>query len=94
MANQWFHEESELWPGQAFSFEYETILFDEKSTFQHVQVFQSVSYGRVLVLDGAVQLTEREEFAYHESMSNIPLLSHPNPEKVVVSHNMSAADRV
>ena len=41
---------------QAFSLEVEQVLYDEKSSFQHVQVFKSRSYGNVLVLDGVVQV--------------------------------------
>ncbi len=47
-------------------------------------VLQSKNYGRVLVLDGALQLTERDEFAYQEMIAHIPLFSHPNPERVLV----------
>lgn len=36
------------------------------------------------MLDGVIQVTERDEFAYQEMMSHIPLFSHPNPEKVLV----------
>lgn len=42
----------------------------------------SKTYGTVLVLDGIIQLTEREEFGYHEIMVHVPLYSHPCPKKV------------
>ena len=42
----------------------------------------SVTYGHVLVLDGKIQCTERDEWAYHEMMANLPLNCHPNPERV------------
>ena len=42
----------------------------------------SKSYGTVLVLDGVIQCTERDEFSYQEMIANLPLCSHPNPRKV------------
>lgn len=42
----------------------------------------SKTYGHVLVLDGVVQCTERDEFAYQEMIAHIPLCSHPNPRSV------------
>ena len=44
--------------------------------------YSSKTYGNVLVLDGVIQCTEREEFSYQEMITHIPLNSHPNPEKV------------
>jgi spermidine synthase len=40
------------------------ILHVEKSLYQDVLVFESETYGNVLVLDGVVQCTERDEFSY------------------------------
>jgi spermidine synthase len=44
----------------------------------------SEAFGKVLALDGVIQLTEKDEFAYHELLSHIPLFSHPNPKSVSV----------
>lgn len=44
----------------------------------------SETYGKVLVLDGVIQCTERDEFCYQELISMIPLCSHPNPERVLI----------
>lgn len=43
---------------------------------------QSATYGRVLVLDGVIQLTQRDECAYQEMITHLPLCSIPNPKKV------------
>lgn len=43
----------------------------------------SKTYGNVLVLDGVIQCTERDEFAYQEMIANLPLCSHPCPKKVL-----------
>lgn len=80
----WFYETSELWPGQAFGIKVNKVLYEGKTMFQEVLVFESATYGNVLVLDGVVQATERDEFAYQEMISHVPLMSHPNPKRVLV----------
>jgi len=47
-------------------------------------VFDSETYNRVLVLDGVIQLTERDEFAYQEMIAHLPLFAHPNPVNVLI----------
>ncbi|XP_041012787.1 spermidine synthase 1 [Juglans microcarpa x Juglans regia] len=80
----WFSEISPMWPGEAHSLKVEKILFQGKSDYQNVMVFQSSTYGKVLVLDGVIQLTERDECAYQEMITHLPLCSIPNPKKVLV----------
>eukprot|EP00270_Netrium_digitus_P011411 TRINITY_DN362_c0_g1_i1.p1 TRINITY_DN362_c0_g1~~TRINITY_DN362_c0_g1_i1.p1 ORF type:complete len:355 (-),score=75.09 TRINITY_DN362_c0_g1_i1:369-1346(-) len=80
----WFSEVSPMWPGEAHSLKMEKILFQGKSDFQDVAVFKSATYGRVLVLDGVIQLTQRDECAYQEMITHLPLCSIPNPKKVLV----------
>ncbi|XP_048417567.1 spermidine synthase [Stegostoma tigrinum] len=82
--NGWFTETSSLWPGQAMSLEVDKILYNQRSPFQDVVVFKSKTYGNVLVLDGVIQCTERDEFAYQEMITNLALCSHPNPKKVLI----------
>ena len=73
-----------MWPGQAMALEVEKILHMEKSLYQDVLIFKSTTYGNVLVLDGAIQVTERDEFAYQEMIAHLALFSHPNPKRVLV----------
>ncbi|KAF9981519.1 putrescine aminopropyltransferase [Modicella reniformis] len=80
----WFKETSTLWPGQAMTLEVKEILHVEKSDFQDVLVFKSTTYGNVLVLDGVIQATERDEFSYQEMLTHVPMNSHPNPKRVLV----------
>ncbi|KAB1207933.1 Spermidine synthase [Morella rubra] len=80
----WFSEISPMWPGEAHSLKVEKILFQGKSDYQNVMVFQSSTYGKVLVLDGVIQLTERDECAYQEMITHLPLCSIPSPKKVLV----------
>lgn len=53
---RWYHEVNSQWPGIACSIECEEILHDERSKYQHVQVFKSKTFGNVLILDGEPHL--------------------------------------
>jgi spermidine synthase len=80
----WFHERGELWPGQAMSLEVDQVLDHHRSKYQDVLVFKSKNHGNVLVLDGVIQVTERDEHAYQEMIAHLPLYAHPDPKKVLV----------
>lgn len=80
----WFHERGVLWPGQAMSLKVEEVLDHHRSLFQDVLVFKSSHHGTVLVLDGVIQVTERDEFSYQEMIAHIPLFAHPAPRRVLV----------
>jgi len=85
VADGWFMEVSTMWPGQAMSLKVKEVLYHERSDFQDVMVFQSESYGKVLVLDGVIQLTERDEHAYQEMIAHLPLCALPEaPRRVLV----------
>ena len=60
----WFSEINDMWKGVALSLKVENVIYQGKSKFQQIAVFQSQEHGKVLVLDGVIQLTERDEFAY------------------------------
>jgi len=59
-------------------------IFSGRSDFQKIEVLDAYHYGRTLILEGSVQLTEKDEFTYHEMISHIPLFTHPHPEHVLV----------
>ncbi|SGZ55033.1 CIC11C00000000055 [Sungouiella intermedia] len=81
----WFHEFSEdAFPGQTFGLEIKEILHHSKSEFQDILIFKSTSFGNVLVLNGIVQCTEKDEFSYQELIAHVPIMSHPDPKKVLV----------
>ncbi|XP_042034694.1 spermine synthase-like [Salvia splendens] len=73
-----------MWPGESHSLKVEKILFKDKSKYQEVLVFQSSAYGKVLVLDGIVQLTEKDECVYQEMITHLPLCSIESPQNVLV----------
>ncbi len=66
------------------AYQIEKFLFDEQSDYQRVRIFDTKDYGRVFTLDDLMMTNELDEFAYHEMLVHIPLLAHPNPEKVLI----------
>lgn len=82
--SEWFSEKEVLWPGQRFSLKIAKWLCDRRSAYQHVQAFESSTYGKVLILDGVIQLTERDEFAYQEMIAHIPMYAHDDPKSVLI----------
>jgi spermidine synthase len=70
--------------GYAQRFRIDRILFEDKSDHQEVIVFETPLFGRVLAIDGIIQTTERDEFAYHEMMAHVPILAHGAAAKVLI----------
>ncbi|PKI59147.1 hypothetical protein CRG98_020513 [Punica granatum] len=70
--------------GEARFYEVEKVLFHGKSKYQELLVFQSTKHGKVAILDGCLQLTEKDEFAYQEMLTHLALCSIPNPMKVLL----------
>lgn len=60
------------------------VLCEEKTEYQNLMIVETQEFGRALVLDGAVQTTERDEFIYHEMISQVAMHAHPNPRRVLV----------
>ena len=80
--NTWFTERN---GNMAFSLRYkDNILYNKRSQFQKVQMYDTFEYGRMLVLDNKIMTTEKDEFVYHEMMTHVPMLVHPNPKRVLI----------
>jgi len=62
----------------------QTVLHREVSRFQEILVVDTLAFGRALMLDGTFQVTEKDEFVYHEMLAHFPLMSHPCPKDVLV----------
>ncbi len=61
------------------------VLFSDNSPFQKVEVFETESaLGRVLTLDDLMMTTEGDEYHYHEMITHIPMMQHPEPKSVLV----------
>ena len=60
------------------------VLFDSRTEHQRLRLFENARFGRVLTLDGVVQVTEADEFIYHEMIAHVPLLAHGEVRSVLV----------
>ncbi len=81
-AEEWISEE--LYKDWKQTFKIEEVLHQESTEFQNLMLFQNGMWGRVLVLDGVIQLTEKDEFVYHEMMTHVPLITHGHAKSVLV----------
>ena len=59
-------------------------LYSGKSSFQKIGLYHSYDYGRILVLDGILQTSEKDEFIYHEMLCQVPLFLHKNPQRILI----------
>ncbi|HBF33665.1 TPA: polyamine aminopropyltransferase [Candidatus Sumerlaeota bacterium] len=80
-AQQWVEENM---GGMLTRYPIRRLLYEEQTPFQRMRLIESEPYGRMLLLDDYVQLTEKDEFVYHEMMTHVPMLAHGNPRHVLV----------
>ncbi|MCK7607704.1 polyamine aminopropyltransferase [Geobacillus stearothermophilus] len=59
-------------------------LHTEQTPFQKLDMVETAEFGNMLILDGMVMTTQKDEFVYHEMVAHVPLFTHPNPENVLV----------
>jgi spermidine synthase len=71
-------------PTSGIFFTVSRVLYTGRSRFQTIEIIRNRDYGRVLLLDGLVQTTERDEFYYHEMLVHPALASHSKPENVLI----------
>ncbi|MEN6350470.1 MAG: polyamine aminopropyltransferase [Syntrophomonas sp.] len=71
-------------PSLRFSCKASRTLRREKTDYQELGVVETEQFGRMLILDGAIQTTERDEFVYHEMITLVALNSHPRPQNVLI----------
>ena len=78
----WLNET--LYPGWGQRFRIVRELARVQSAFQDIVIFESESHGRVMVLDGIIQITEGDEFVYQEMLAHVPLIAHGAAKRVLI----------
>ncbi len=78
----WFSEPHT--PDVKLSIRVDRQLYSGESGFQRIDVYESPEFGRFLVLDGYIMLTEKDEFIYHEMLVHVPMAVHPHVKRVLV----------
>jgi spermidine synthase len=82
-SNDWHYENFEP-TGSAIGFRVKGKLDEVQSPFQKIEIFETTDWGNLMLIDGAVMLTTRDNFLYHEMMSHPVLFTHSNPKRVVI----------
>jgi len=86
--DEWFFETSSCIPfddsGVEIGIKVKKRLYEGKSKYQHIQFFETYNLGKILVLDGILQTSDKTEFIYHEMLCQVSIFSHPNPKKVLI----------
>ncbi len=80
----WFGEQYGRENGRYLQIQVDNVLEKVKSPFQEIAVVNSPAFGKILVNDSIVMLTEADEAGYHEMIAHVPLCVHPKAEEVLV----------
>lgn len=80
--DMWFSDEHTQ--DVKLSFRIERQLFSAQSEYQRIDVLDSTEFGKIIVVDGDLTLTEKDEFIYHEMITHVPMAVHPCVRKVLV----------
>jgi spermidine synthase len=78
-SHSWFHDY--LSPHESHVHGIKSTIYSRQSPFQQIEILETESYGRCLILDGKMQSSETDEFIYHEALVHPALLTHPNPRR-------------
>jgi len=70
--------------GFRMSYQVDKVLYEMQTEHHHLVLFEQPFFGKMLMLDGATQITKRDEFIYQEMMSHVPLFAHGNAREVLI----------
>jgi len=84
MSDMWIRDQWDEAKGRSIAIRIRKHLESYKSNFQKIDVYETECFGRMLVLDGVIMLTEEDEHAYHEMIAHVAMSTHPSPRKVLI----------
>jgi spermidine synthase len=70
--------------GLRMSYRVDKLLYETRTAHQHLVLFKQPFFGKMLMLDGAIQITKRDEFIYQEMMAHVPLFAHGKAREVLI----------
>ncbi|MDN5924144.1 MAG: polyamine aminopropyltransferase [Xanthomonadales bacterium] len=79
----WFTEAHQA-SGSSIGFRVDALLHAEKTPWQSIEIYQTSDWGKLMVIDGCVMLTTRDNFLYHEMMTHPALFTHARAKRVVI----------
>ena len=71
-------------PNSKMGYKIKQELVKRTTPHQELAIYDTYDFGKMLVLDGIVQTTEKDEFIYHEMMAHVAAFCHPHPKQVLV----------
>lgn len=80
--DEWVKEK--IYPHYMVEYQIKKLIHQKQSPFQNIKIVESCQFGKMLLLDDIVQLTEIDEFIYHEMLVHIAMLTHPDPKAVYI----------
>lgn len=83
LEGNWFSEICDK-DGSAFSLRVHQKLHEEQTNFQKIEIYETEKFGKLMVIDGFVMLSSRDNFLYHEMMTHPVLFTHPAPKRVLI----------
>ncbi len=83
IATNWFYDC--VTPDLIQQFSVSAMPYTGKSKYQSIQIVDTPTFGRCLILDGKIQCSESDEFIYHEALVHPAMITHPKPEAVFVA---------
>jgi spermidine synthase len=83
-AKRWISENLFNALGLRMTYAVERVLYETQTEHQHLVLFEHKFFGKVLMLDGAIQVTSKDEFIYHEMMTHVPILAHGKAGQVLI----------
>jgi spermidine synthase len=70
--------------GFRMTYEAERVLYETPTGHHHLILFEHQHFGKILMLDGATQVTTSDEFVYHEMMTHVPILGHGRAREILI----------
>ncbi len=82
-SRNWFTEAIDE-TGTAFSLKLKEKLHEEQTPYQHIEIYETQTFGKLMVIDGCTMVSSRDNFLYHEMMTHPALFTHPAPRRVLI----------
>jgi spermidine synthase len=82
--SKWFEEKLEEEAGRVVKIQYRELIESFNSNFQKIDIYKTIPFGKMLVHDEVIMLTESDESHYHEMIAHVPMFTHKNPAQVLI----------
>ncbi len=78
----WVTEET--YRGYRISHEIKRVIVSKRTRWQHIKLVETINYGKMLIIDGLIQSSERDEMNYHEAIVHPAMITHKDPSRVLI----------